>query len=76
VFTSVQLHFFAGETSLKGVSGAGESIFICRTGGKIVVADQIYRGRFPFASKNCKNNKNTYFATLFLVLRQKKVKES
>jgi hypothetical protein len=38
------------------------------TGGKIVVADQIYRGRFLFASKNCENNKNTVFATLFLVL--------
>jgi hypothetical protein len=28
------------------------------TGGKIVVADQIYRGRFLFASKNCENNKD------------------
>jgi hypothetical protein len=28
---------------------------VCGTGGKIVVADQIYRGRFLFASKNCKN---------------------
>jgi hypothetical protein len=25
------------------------------TGGKIVVADKIYRGRFLFASKNCEN---------------------
>jgi hypothetical protein len=36
------------------------------TGGKIVVADQIYRGRFLFASKNCENNKNTDFATLLI----------
>ena len=42
--------------------------------GKIVVADQIYRGRFPFASKICENNKNTDFATLFLVLQQRKCK--
>jgi hypothetical protein len=39
-----------------------------------VVADQIYRARFRFASKNCENNKNTGFATLFLVLQQKKNK--
>jgi hypothetical protein len=26
---------------------------LAATGGKIVVADQIYRGRFLFASKNC-----------------------
>jgi hypothetical protein len=45
-----------------------------RTGGKIVLADQIYRGRFLFASKNCENNKNTDFATLFLVLQQRKSK--
>jgi hypothetical protein len=45
-----------------------------RTGGKIVVADQIYRGRFLFARKNCENNKNTDFATLFLVLQQRKRK--
>jgi hypothetical protein len=43
-----------------------------RTGGKIVIADQIYRGRFLFASKNCENNKNTYFSTLFLVLQERK----
>jgi hypothetical protein len=36
------------------------------TGGKIVVADQIYRGRFLFASKNCEKNKNTDFATLLI----------
>jgi hypothetical protein len=54
--------------------GAGESIFTCRTGGKIVVADQIYRGRFLFASKNCESNKNTDFTTLFLVLQQRKSK--
>jgi hypothetical protein len=47
------------------------------TGGKVVVADQIYRGRFLFASKNCENNKNTDFATLFLVLRSRgKTKEN
>jgi hypothetical protein len=45
-----------------------------RTGGEIVVADQIYRGRFLFASKNCENNKNTDFATLFLVLQKRKSK--
>jgi hypothetical protein len=45
-----------------------------RTGGKIVVADQIYRARFLFASKNYENNKNTDFATLFLVLQQRKSK--
>jgi hypothetical protein len=39
------------------------------TGGKIFVADQIYRRRFLFASKNCENNKSTDFATLFLVLQ-------
>jgi hypothetical protein len=48
------------------------------TGGKIVVAEQIYRGRFLFASKNCENrgenNKNTDFATLFLVLQQRENK--
>jgi hypothetical protein len=48
---------------------------VCGTGGKIVVADQIYRGRFLFASKNCENrgenNKNT---TLFLVLQQRENK--
>jgi hypothetical protein len=45
------------------------------TGEKIVVADQIYLGRFLFASKNCENNKNTWdFATLFLVLQQRKSK--
>jgi hypothetical protein len=45
------------------------------TGGKIVVADQIYCGRFLFASKNCENNKNTDFATLSLgVLQQRKSK--
>ena len=44
------------------------------TGEKIVVADQIYCGRFLFASKNCENNKNTDFATLFLVLQQRKSK--
>jgi hypothetical protein len=44
------------------------------TGGKIVVADQIYRGRLLFANKNCENNKNTDFATLFLVLQQRKNK--
>jgi hypothetical protein len=33
---------------------------VCGTGGKIVVADQIYRGRFLFASKNCENNKKHY----------------
>jgi hypothetical protein len=38
------------------------------TDRKIVVADQIYRGRFLPASKHCENNKNTDFATLFLVL--------
>jgi hypothetical protein len=43
-------------------------------GGKTVVADQIYRGRFLFASKNHENNKNTGFATLFLVLQQRKNK--
>jgi hypothetical protein len=51
--------------------------FVCF--GKIVVADQIYRGRFLFASKNCENNKNTDFASLFLVLQvcnRGKVKES
>jgi hypothetical protein len=42
------------------------------TGGKIVVADQIYRGRFLFGTKNCENNKNTHFTTLFLVLQQSK----
>jgi hypothetical protein len=42
-----------------------------QTGGKIVVADQIYRGLFLFAIKNCENNKNTDFATLFLVLQQR-----
>jgi hypothetical protein len=48
---------------------------VCRaTGGKIGVADQIYRGRFYFASKNCENNKNTDFATLFLVLQQRENK--
>jgi hypothetical protein len=33
--------------------------------GKTVFADQIYRGRFLFASKNCENNKITHagFAT-------------
>jgi hypothetical protein len=45
-----------------------------RTGGKIIVADQIYCGRFLFASKNCENNKNTDFATLFLLLQQSKSK--
>jgi hypothetical protein len=45
-----------------------------KTGGEIVVADQIYRGRFLFASKNCENNKNTDFATLFLVLQQRENK--
>jgi hypothetical protein len=45
-----------------------------RTSGNIVVADQIYRGRFLFASKNCENNKNTDFATLFLVVQQRKNK--
>jgi hypothetical protein len=49
-------------------------LFSVITGGKIVVADQIYRGRFLFASKNCENNKNTDFATLFLVLQQRKSK--
>ena len=50
-------------------------IIIIKTGGKIIVADQIYRGRFLFASKNCaENNKNTDFATLFLVLQQRKSK--
>jgi hypothetical protein len=49
-------------------------IDFCITGGKIVVADQIYRGRFLFASKNCQNNKNTDFATLFLVLQQRENK--
>jgi hypothetical protein len=29
------------------------------TGGEIVVAVQIYRRRFLFASKNCENNQNT-----------------
>jgi hypothetical protein len=43
-------------------------------GGKILVADQIYRGRFLFASKNCENNKNTDFATMFLVLQQRENK--
>jgi hypothetical protein len=38
-------------------------------GGNIVVADQIYRGLFLFAIKNCENNKNTNFATLFLVVQ-------
>jgi hypothetical protein len=37
-----------------------------------VVADQIYRARFRFVSKNCENNKNKGFATLFLVLQQRK----
>jgi hypothetical protein len=50
-------------------------IDFCITGGKIVVADQIYRGRFLFASKNCQNNKNTDFATLFLVLQQRENKK-
>ena len=49
-------------------------IIIIKTGGKIIVADQIYRGRFLFTSKNCENNKNTDFATLFLVLQQRKSK--
>jgi hypothetical protein len=45
------------------------TIFVLRgTGGKIVVADQIYRGHFLFASKKCEKNTNTYFATLFLAL--------
>jgi hypothetical protein len=54
------------------------NLYSLRTGGKIVVADQIYRGLFLSASKNCENNKNTDFATLFLVLQQrdKKRKES
>jgi hypothetical protein len=42
------------------------------TGGKTVVAAQIYHGRFRFASKNCENNNNTGFATLFLVLKREK----
>jgi hypothetical protein len=50
-------------------------IDFCITGGKNVVADQIYRGRFLFASKNCQNNKNTDFATLFLVLQQRENKK-
>jgi hypothetical protein len=29
---------------------------------KTVIADQIYRGRFLFTSKNCENNKDTGFA--------------
>jgi hypothetical protein len=49
-------------------------LYRAATGGKIVVADQIYRGRFLFASKNCENNKNPDFATLFLVLQQRKSK--
>ena len=44
------------------------------TGVKIVVADQIYLGRFLFASKNCENNKKTDLATLFLVLQQRENK--
>jgi hypothetical protein len=48
----------------------------CLTGGKIVVADQIYRGRFLFASKNCENNKNTDFAPCFSYCNRGKVKES
>jgi hypothetical protein len=45
-----------------------------RIGGKIVVADQIYRGRFLFASKHCENNKNADFDTQFLVLQQRENK--
>ena len=63
-----------GRLHTRMLVGAGESIFTCRTGGKIVVADQIYRGRFLFASKNCESNKNTDFTTLFLVLQQRKSK--
>jgi hypothetical protein len=50
------------------------SVTRLRTGGKIVVADQIYRGRFLFSSKIYENNKNTDFAPLFLLLQQKKCK--
>jgi hypothetical protein len=40
--------------------------------GSIVVADQVYRRPFLFASK--KTNKNIDFATLFLVLQQREDK--
>ena len=56
------------------IGNIDSSLLPRRTGGKIVVADQIYRGRFCFASKNCENKKNTGFATLFLVLQQRKDK--
>jgi hypothetical protein len=54
-----------------GFSSYESPTLVCGTGGKIVVADQIYRGRFLFASKNCENNKNT---TLFLVQQQRENK--
>jgi hypothetical protein len=50
--------------------------YLVSTGGKIVVADHIYRGRFLLASKNCENNKYTDFATLFLVLQQREYKRN
>jgi hypothetical protein len=53
---------------------APHGMFSPITGGEIVVADQIYRGRFLFASKSCENNKNTDFATLSFALQQKKSK--
>ena len=49
-------------------------VYLVTTVGKTVVADQIYRSHFRFAGKNCENNKHTDFATLFLVLQQRKIK--
>ena len=64
-----------GSVNMSNVIGnIDSSLLPRRTGGKIVVADQIYRGRFRFASKNCENNKNTGFATLFLQRKDKRKK--
>jgi hypothetical protein len=60
-----------------GFSSYESPTLVCGTGGKIVVADQICRGRFLFASKNVKTEvKTTKTLPCFSYCSRGKTKES